>query len=109
MTLVLQCCLCEKFARFNYFLDVLGDNGDGTLRSIPSHNLDPDECSDTDKAESVCSGTDDGIGKIFQENAIFIRALPSNISEQLLFDILWDEFTNNVGTIKVITRRSSRK
>lgn len=64
-----------------------------------SQPIETEEFSDTDDTDSVFSAAG-----FDEQNAIFISDLPLNMSEQRLFDTLWDEFIN-VGQIKVTTRK----
>lgn len=55
--------------------------------------------------DSSFNSTGEGV---MGRDSVFITGLPTNMSEKLLFDTLWDEFST-VGPIKVTKKDSSRE
>lgn len=105
------CVICSQNVIFFFIsLDIQLNQQFSSLRTpLPdtrlTPNSDPEESDDIYDDKSVGSASDDS--QIHKQNTIFIWSLPFNMSEQRLFDTLWDVFST-VGQIKVPTKINAR-
>ncbi len=76
--------------------------------SITLKNPDSEESNDSDSIDNGLEPDVPGNPHVFIQNMIFIRFLPTNMPEELLFDKLQNVFIT-VGEIKVITRKNFAK
>lgn len=97
------------------FLGILAANYNELIHRSPSslfilfgiaakkdlQQMQPDDTSDNDSSSSAYDINDRANTQVFDKKKIFVRGLPLEMSEQRLFDTLWDVF-NTVGRIKVI-------
>jgi hypothetical protein len=97
--------------KLNYKLYNHTDLGDSQhviyFRSSIEKEPKDDECGNADDTKNAANegeigGTPDP--RIFRRNSIFITGLPSTMTEQRLFDTLWDVFST-VGKIEVTKRK----